>query len=136
MPSNDNKSVNVIVRDGGGGSDIGCLGLFYVLVLAAPWFAPAISLGYYLGAILELHSLAVTIVMIVALCLNYAFLVMFIKKMPTVFALLGAAEVAAWAFWIMEGEFNFDIYWQSFLSLVAAMFGYAVFKALVIKIGD
>ncbi|MBO6505378.1 MAG: hypothetical protein JJ850_09325 [Kordiimonadaceae bacterium] len=134
MHSNHYQSGELNVTISRGDSSIGLFGVFLVLCLAAPWFAPTIGLAYYLSEILDWHSLAVAIATFAAFCLNYVLLHAFIKKLPTLFVLIGAAEVGAWAYWFLGAEFNPDIYWHVFLTLLAAFFGSLLFSVVVLKV--
>lgn len=134
MNGNHYQSGEVNVTISHGGSSIGLFGVFLVLCLAAPWFAPTIGLAYYLSEILNWHSLAVTIATFVTFLLNYILLHAFIKKLPTLFVLIGSVEVGAWAYWFLGAEFNHDIYWHVFLTLLAAFFGSLLFSVVVLKV--
>ncbi len=136
MPSRDYKSPNVLVTIEQEGSGLGPIELVIILLLATPWFAPTIGLSYYVSEILNWHSVAVTIIAITTLILNYALLLVFVKKLPKLFVLLGSAEFAAVAYGITELNSNFDVYWQIFLSFVAAAIGGAVFAGLVMKVNS
>lgn len=134
MTSNNNNSVDVTVRveQGGGGAD-GCLAAFLILVIAAPWFAPTIALGTYIGAFLEWHSLAVTILSIVTFGLNYYLLLLFARKLPRLFILLGAIECAALCYVVIVVELQLDIYWTYFWTLIAGLIGFFYFTWLLTR---